>query len=129
VLQCNENCTNKKLKEISKKGKQPHVLTFDGIRDEESSKRANYARIGKDVKHNNVINARPIYSCNLVEIFLYIFKQNLPVNPAYKYGLTRVGCITCPFASNWNDNVCLKKYPEKLKPVDDKIKEIAQNQE
>lgn len=115
----------KKLKEISKKGKQPHVLTFDGIRGEESSKRANYSRIGKDVKHNNVINASPILHWNLVEINLYLFKQKLPVNPAYRCGLTRVGCVTCPFASGWNDNICLKKYPEKLKPFDDKIKEIV----
>ena len=116
----------KKLKEISNKGKQPHILTFDGIRGEESSKRANYSRIGKDVKHNNVINASPILHWNLVEIFLYLFKQNLPINPAYKCGLTRVGCVTCPFASSWNDNICLKRYPEKLKPFDDKIKEIVQ---
>lgn len=115
----------KKLKEINKKGKQPHVLTFDGIRGEESSKRANYSRIGKDVKHNNVINASPILHWNLVEIYLYLFKQNLPINPAYRCGLTRVGCVTCPFASSWNDNICLKKYPEKLKPFDDKIKEIV----
>ncbi|MDR2510860.1 MAG: hypothetical protein LBC89_00020, partial [Bacteroidales bacterium] len=40
-------------------------------------------------------------------------------------GLTRVGCVTCPFASGWNDNICLKQYPEKLKPFDDKIKEIV----
>jgi ferredoxin len=116
----------KKLKEISKKGKQPHVLTFDGIRGEESPKRANYSRIGKDVKHNNVINASPILHWNLVEIYLYLFKQNLPINPAYRCGLTRIGCVTCPFASNWNDNICLKKYPETLKPFDDKIKEIVQ---
>jgi ferredoxin len=114
----------KKLKEISKKGRQPHILTFDGIRGEESSKRANYSRIGKDVKHNNVVNASPILQWNLVEIYLYLFGRHLPINPAYRCGLTRVGCITCPFASSWNDNICLKEYPEKLKPFDDKIKEI-----
>jgi 3'-phosphoadenosine 5'-phosphosulfate sulfotransferase (PAPS reductase)/FAD synthetase/ferredoxin len=116
----------KKLKEISHKGRQPHVLTFDGIRAEESSRRANYGRIGKDVKHNNVVNASPILHWNLVEIYLYIFKYKLPLNPAYKDGLTRVGCVTCPFSSSWNDNICLKKYPEKLRPFDDKIKEMTQ---
>jgi 3'-phosphoadenosine 5'-phosphosulfate sulfotransferase (PAPS reductase)/FAD synthetase/ferredoxin len=115
----------KKLKEINKKGKQPHVLTFDGIRGEESDKRGNYVRVGKEVKHSNVLNARPILFWNVVEIYLYLFKQKLPINPAYRCGLTRVGCVTCPFASNWNDNICLKKYPEKLKPFDDKIREIV----
>jgi 3'-phosphoadenosine 5'-phosphosulfate sulfotransferase (PAPS reductase)/FAD synthetase/formate hydrogenlyase subunit 6/NADH:ubiquinone oxidoreductase subunit I len=115
----------KELKRISGKGKQPHVLTFDGIRGEESSKRANYSRIGKDVKHNNVINASPIFHWNLIEIYLYLFGRHLPINPAYRCGLTRVGCVTCPFASSWNDNICLKQYPEKLKPFDDKIKEIV----
>ena len=98
----------------------------EGVRGEESSKRANYSRIGKDVKHNNVINVSPILHWNLVEIYLYLFKQKLPINPAYRCGLTRVGCVTCPFASSWNDNICLKKYPEKLKPFDDKIKDIVQ---
>ncbi len=115
----------RKLKKISQKGKQPHILTFDGVRAEESSRRSNYLRIGKDVKHNNVINASPILDWNLVEIFLYLFTYNLPINPAYRYGLTRVGCVVCPFASDWNDNLCLKLYPETLKPFENKIKEFV----
>ena len=44
------------LKELSQLGKQPNVLAFEGVRAEESSTRATYARIGRGVKHGNVVN-------------------------------------------------------------------------
>lgn len=49
--------------------KQAHVLTFDGVRAEESVRRSGYNRIGKGVKHSTVINASPILSWSSVEIF------------------------------------------------------------
>lgn len=71
--------------------KQAKVLTFDGVRAEESTRRSGYNRIGKGVKHDTVINARPILYWNSTEIFLYLFKYNLHINPAYRQGMTRVG--------------------------------------
>ena len=44
----------------TKENKQARVLTFDGIRAEESTSRSMYNRIGKGVKHDTVINASPI---------------------------------------------------------------------
>ena len=35
------------LKELSGKGRQPNVIAFEGVRAEESSTRATYARIGR----------------------------------------------------------------------------------
>ena len=78
--------------------KQARVLTFDGVRAEESTRRSNYGRIGKGVKHDTVINARPILLWSSVEIFLYLWKYHLPINPAYRQGMTRVGCLICPLA-------------------------------
>lgn len=113
------------LKNINGTGRQPNILTFDGVRAEESLRRANYNRVGKNVKHNNVINTSPILNWNLAEIYLYIFSHNLPLNIAYRKGLTRVGCITCPFSSDWNDRMCNKLYPEKLKPFINKIEGVV----
>jgi len=104
------------LKELNKTGKQPNVLTFEGIRAEESSKRSNYVRLGKAVKHSTVINARPIFNWNLTEIFLYLFSNKLPINEGYHYGLTRVGCVICPFSSDWNERIAKKIYPDTLSP-------------
>lgn len=64
--------------------KQARVLAFEGTRGEESVKRSTYNRIGKGVKHNGVINARPIYIWNTTEVFLYLFSHNLSINLAYR---------------------------------------------
>ncbi len=98
------------------KGKQVKILTFDGVRAEESTKRSGYNRIGKGVKHNSVINASPILRWSSVEIFLYLWKYGLLVNPAYRKGMTRVGCLICPFSSDWNDMISSRCYASNLSP-------------
>lgn len=97
-------------------GRQARVLTFDGVRAEESTRRSGYHRIGKGVKHSTVINASPILAWNSVEIFLYLFKYELPINTAYRQGMTRVGCLICPFSSEWNDMISSVKYTKNLQP-------------
>lgn len=97
--------------------KQAKVLAFEGVRAEESQKRATYIRIGKGSKHsNNVINAHPILYWNTVEVFLYLFKWNLPINKSYRIGKSRVGCIICPFSSSWDDMISNTFYSRELKP-------------
>ena len=113
------------LKEINGKGKQPNVLSFDGTRAEESVNRSHYHRIGYETKHNNVISARPIFYWNLVEIFLYLFSNKLPINPAYRSGVNRVGCVICPYASERGDFLSKKLFPETIKPFLDKIEDYV----
>ena len=96
--------------------RQAKVLTFDGVRAEESNRRSSYNRIGKGVKHSTVINASPILDWNTTEIFLYLFKYNLPINIAYRQGKSRVGCIICPYSSTWDDMIANSIYKEELKP-------------
>lgn len=96
--------------------KQAHVLTFDGVRAEESVRRSGYNRIGKGVKHSTVINASPILAWSSVEVFLYLFRYLLPINIAYRLGITRVGCIICPFSSEWNDMVVNHSFHKELEP-------------
>lgn len=105
--------------------KQARVLTFDGVRAEESTRRSGYSRIGKGVKHSTVINASPILFWNSVEIFLYLFKYDLPINLAYRQGMTRVGCLICPFSSEWNDMISSVKYSNKLQPFLYRIESIV----
>ena len=105
--------------------KQAKVLTFDGVRAEESTRRSGYNRIGKGVKHDTFINARPILYWNSTEIFLYLFKYNLHINPAYRQGMTRVGCLVCPFANEWNEMIANVHYKENVKPFLDKIEGFA----
>lgn len=106
----------RKLKEISGKKKQPQVLLFDGVRAEESINRSGRSRIGKNVKHNNMINVSPILEWNSTEIYLYILMYGLPFNKSYRKGLSRVGCILCPYSSGWSEDLCGKLYPQTIKP-------------
>ncbi len=95
--------------------KQAKVLTFDGVRAEESTRRSGYNRIGKG-KHIFTYNAHPILQWNAVEIFLYMMLHDLPNNPAYRLGFSRVGCVICPFGSDWSDFLVTKLYPDFRKP-------------
>ncbi len=106
----------RKLKEIHGGKKQPHVLLYDGVRAEESASRSGRSRIGKNVKHNNMINVSPILEWNATEIYLYILLYGLPFNQSYRKGLSRVGCILCPYSSGWSEDLCGKLYPETIKP-------------
>lgn len=100
--------------------KQAKVLTIDGVRAEESIRRSAYERIGKG-KHTTITNAHPIIGWNTVEIFLYLFRYQLPINLAYRLGKARVGCIVCPFSTSWDDMIVKTSYPNELKPFEDRL--------
>lgn len=109
-------------------GRPAKVLAFEGVRAEESTRRAGYDRIGRGVKHDSTINARPIFMWSSVEVFLYLFGHNLPINLAYRQGMTRVGCLICPFSSEWNEMVAAENYPEQLRPFRERLEHNAKKQ-
>ncbi len=116
-----------KMFKIEGSNKQAKVLTFDGVRAEESNSRSNYNRIGKGVKHSTVINASPILNWSTTEIFLYLFKYNLSLNQSYRQGMTRVGCLICPFSSEWNDMISNTLYKDKLKPFLSRVENLTKS--
>ena len=113
------------MKDYLKTTSQPKIVVFEGVRADESSRREKYDRIGKGVKHVNLINARPIFYWNNTEIYLYCLEQNVDLNQAYKYGLTRVGCNICPFASSWSESLINLLYPNLVQPYIDVIRKLA----
>lgn len=114
---------SKLLKDIVGNGKQPNAVLFDGVRAEESPSRSSRSRIGKNVKHNKVINASPLLEWNATEVYLYLFLYGLPINKAYRRGLSRVGCVICPYSSTWSEDLCGQLYPDTLSPFINKIRE------
>lgn len=111
------------LKDVVGKGKQPNAILFDGVRAEESVSRSSRSRIGRNVKHNKIINVSPLLEWNATEIYLYILLNGLPVNEAYRKGLSRVGCVICPYSSTWSEDLCGQLYPNTLSPFVDKIRD------
>lgn len=100
------------IKSISNGKKQVKVLTFDGVRSDESLRREGYKRLSEKAKHIYQINAEVIKYWNTTEVFLYIFQRRLLLNKAYRYGINRIGCSICPFASDQAEYIISREFPE-----------------
>jgi len=110
-----------------KNGLQPKIILYDGVRGEESDRRATYDRVAHTVKNANSTNARPIYVWNDFEVYLYLFYAGIQLNSEYRLGLNRVGCNICPFASQWSDYIINKKYPDIAKKYLNSIDDYMSN--
>lgn len=117
----------RKMKELLGVSSQPSLMVFEGVRRDESVKRSAYNRVGEGVKHIKLINCRPILKWNATETYLYLYKNHIPLNPAYTLGLTRVGCGICPFASDWSEYVIRKRYPQITADYVGVIEQMAKN--
>lgn len=95
------------------------VLTFYGIRKNESVTRSKYNRSEDKAENKKITNQRvcsPIFYWNEFEIWLYILSNQIDFNEAYKLGYSRVGCWCCPNASDISEllaKIYLKKKYEK----------------
>ncbi len=103
------------------------IIVFEGVRSDESVRRARYERIKTNAKHSNQINAAVIHNWNQTEVFLYLFLRNLNINRGYRYGLDRIGCCVCPFASSWNEHILYKLHKNTLMEYINIISEYGKN--
>lgn len=75
------------------------ILTFYGIRKNESVSRSKYNRIedsAESVKIQRQKVASPIFYWNDCDVWLYILSEGIDFNDAYRFGYERVGCWMCP---------------------------------
>ena len=61
---------------------------------------------------NHKLSLMPIVDWNDIDIYEYIIKYNLPINPLYEQGFRRVGCMICPKANFTRNFEMLMKYPK-----------------
>lgn len=76
-----------------------NILTFYGIRKSESVSRSKYNRVEDDaeaIKIQKQKVASPIFMWKDIDIWLYIFSEEIDFNDAYRLGYDRVGCWCCP---------------------------------
>lgn len=91
------------------KNKIKYLIT--GIRFEESPKRQNYTKIGKNpLIPSTQIN--PILEWKKNDIWEYINYYNLPYHPLYDKGYERLGCWMCPFQNKKGFERLNKLFPE-----------------
>lgn len=112
------------------------VLTFYGIRRNESAQRSKYHKtswnddpdrlgvvvgVDQDAELNAVTvgakigqqaTASPIIDWKEFDVWLYILLNNLDFNKSYRLGYSRVGCWLCPLNSEWSEMIGNIFFPE-----------------
>ena len=79
------------------------ILTFQGLRRNESVARSKYDRESKGAKITKQQTVAPIIDWLDFDVWLYILTRKIPFNNAYKKGFSRVGCWCCPNNSYWSE--------------------------
>ena len=82
-----------------------------GMRTQESPTRKHY-RCFMDNKDGKTSWLLPIVNWTTNDVWQYIAERNLPVNPLYKLGFERIGCVGCPFASKADIKLQLHYFPK-----------------
>ena len=103
------------------------VVVFDGVRAEESARRAKYDEVSIGAKNISQINVSPIHKWNNAEIYCHLLKNEIVLNNAYRNGLFRVGCMVCPMSSDWYDSITGFCYPEENKELRKIVEEYVSN--
>ena len=89
-----------------------NVMAFVGVRGDESIRRSKYTDISDYSKNNSQSNRMPLLEWGSHEVWLYLFgNQGIPINPAYRKGITRVGCVMCPESAARYEWFIEKVYP------------------
>ncbi len=84
---------------LNRKFGNRQILTFYGIRKNESVSRSKYSRITENtesVKIQKQTVASPVFFWKDIDVWLYILGEKVDFNEAYRLGYDRVGCWCCP---------------------------------
>ena len=101
------------------------AVVFDGVRAEESARRAKYDDVSIGAKNISQINVSPIHKWNTAELYCYLLKNHILLNNAYRLGLFRVGCMVCPLSSDWWDGIANSYYCNEMKPLLSRVEQYA----
>ncbi len=80
-----------------------NILSFQGIRHNESASRSKYERESESPKISKQTVVSPIIDWIDFDVWLYILTTGIDFNYAYRLGWTRVGCWCCPNNGGWSE--------------------------
>lgn len=80
-----------------------NILSFQGIRHNESASRSKYERESVNSKISKQTVVSPIIDWIDFDVWLYILTTGIDFNYAYRLGWTRVGCWCCPNNGSWSE--------------------------
>jgi phosphoadenosine phosphosulfate reductase len=87
-------------------------LNIVGQRAFESLDRARSPRIWRLRWAPYIVNASPINEWSQFEVWLYIFKHKLYINPLYFMGYERIGCFMCPASTLAELSLLQQTHPD-----------------
>lgn len=107
-------------------GDERTILTFYGIRRNESASRNNYERSSEGRKISKQRVASPIIDWLDYDVWLYLLTSGIDFNSAYRLGYTRVGCWCCPNNSEWSAFLSSIYMPEQYSRFQNMLLSFAQ---
>lgn len=114
-----------KIRELLANG-NAKVVVMDGVRAEESARRAKYDDVSVGAKNISQTNISPIHKWNTAEVYCYLLSRGILLNKAYRIGLFRVGCMVCPLSSEWYDGISNEYYKKEMQPLLEKVEKYAE---
>lgn len=98
---------------IDKFSGKKNILTYYGVRRNESTRRSKYEEVTRSPKIAKQIVASPIINWIDLDIWLYLLANQEDFNDAYRFGFARVGCWCCPSNSDWAFFLATVIFPSK----------------
>ena len=87
-------------------------VAYEGSRWYENDFRRRHPKVNFISDYFHQVWVHPLAEWNSYDIWLYIFKEGLPINPVYFKGFQRTTCWLCPIVSPFHFNNSQKHYPE-----------------
>lgn len=107
-------------------GKNKKIVIYDGVRAEESARRAKYAEVGEGVKNLLQVNCHALLKWSSAEVFIHLLKNRILLNDAYRLGIYRVGCKVCPMSAKWQNALITGHYPDEIRSGLKALEEVTQ---
>ena len=95
---------------IKESGGSEYPIKILGMRKAESNGRKQYKCFENHAKERGNW-LLPILNWSDADVWQYISEYKLKINPLYKQGWKRIGCLFCPFAGRDEIKMSLAKYP------------------
>jgi cysteine desulfurase / selenocysteine lyase len=93
-------------------------VTIQGNRWYESWNRATLEETSQNPDNPLQLNVSPIRNWRALEVFLYLWMLDVPLNPLYEKGLERIGCYLCPAMLESEYEMIRQTHPEYAKRWD-----------
>jgi cysteine desulfurase / selenocysteine lyase len=87
-------------------------VTIQGNRWYESWNRATLEETSQNPDNPLQLNVSPIRNWRALEVFLYLWMLEAPMNPLYEKGLERIGCYLCPAMLESEYEMIRQTHPE-----------------